>query len=151
MWGERGPATWFSITLYISNAQAENLQMRKAPDFSKVTSLIMSYRPLLTTLLWKSLSLWVGEAQRRRPARPSAAQTLDLLAEEWECWCLKWMTLDVVISGDNSPFTRAGEKEKDLHVPVICVYLLACWWGHLRREQFFLSPAACHAMQLPVC
>lgn len=55
------------------------------------------------------------------------------------------------LSCDNSSFTRAGEKEKGLHVPVICVYLLACWWGHLRCEQFFLSPATCHAMQLPVC
>lgn len=79
---KRGPVTWFSITSYLTNAQAVNLQMWKAPDFPKATSLIMSYRPLLTALLWKSLSLWVGEAERRRPARPSAAQTLDLLAEE---------------------------------------------------------------------
>lgn len=79
----------------------------------------------LTVSLWKSPSLWVGGAQRRRSGHPSGAETLDALAGEWECWCYKWMTLGVVISCANGPFTRAGKKDQGLHVAVICVHLLA--------------------------
>lgn len=38
----------------------------------------------------------------------------------WPCWCLKWVTLAVAISGASSPSTRAGRKEKGLHAVSLC-------------------------------